>query len=475
MKETSRFYSSLGLLVFLNAIVKPAWIFGIDRAVQNEVGIAAYGSYFSIFNLSIVLSFLLDWGLTSFFNRQLSARDPRVLENAGSFLFLKLLFAVIYAAVMFLVAWVAGIHQWEIISYVILIQVLTSLFVFFRAVITSQQWFRMDAWLSVFDKLLMIVLCGILLYLPYLFGRISIRRFLLLQAACTSMAILLTLAILSAKNFHFSAKRLWLSRQVFRSALPFAVIVLLMSFHSRIDGFLLERISDAEEAGKYAAAYRLLDATNMVGYLLASFLLPYVARHRIANENIQPAILNIRHFLLVLAITISALAFFLAPWIQELLYHRSDKDSIRVLQWCLPALIGYSLVQVYGTSMTATGNILPFIFFTIIAIILNTTINIVLIPSLGAKASCIAAIVSQLFCGLGTMWYCRQKLKITVNIRSGLIYIFIAAAECGFLYASSDWRLDNWSKIAGTALLALVIVWVTKLFNLAILKTPVGK
>ena len=59
MKETSRFYSSLGLLIILNAIVKPIWIFGIDREVQNEVGAAAYGAYFSVFNLSIVLSFLL--------------------------------------------------------------------------------------------------------------------------------------------------------------------------------------------------------------------------------------------------------------------------------------------------------------------------------------------------------------------------------------------------------------------------------
>ena len=75
MKEISRFYSSLSLLIVLNAIVKPIWIFGIDRQVQNEVGVAAYGTYFSILNLSIVLSFLNDWGLTVFYNRHLAAKN----------------------------------------------------------------------------------------------------------------------------------------------------------------------------------------------------------------------------------------------------------------------------------------------------------------------------------------------------------------------------------------------------------------
>src|SRR6185503_376425 len=97
MKEPSRFYSSLRLLIILNVVIKPLWIFGIDRQVQNTVGTEVYGNYFSILNLSIVFSFLLDWGLTIFFNRQLSSQKTNFIDKAGSFLFIKLLFAVIYA------------------------------------------------------------------------------------------------------------------------------------------------------------------------------------------------------------------------------------------------------------------------------------------------------------------------------------------------------------------------------------------
>src|SRR5882724_4129125 len=115
MKESSRFYSSLGLLIILNMVIKPLWIFGIDRQVQNATGTAAYGNYFSLFNLSIVFSFLLDCGLTTFFNRQLASQKENIIDRAGSFLFIKLLFAFIYAGIVFSTAKIAGVDRYDIL------------------------------------------------------------------------------------------------------------------------------------------------------------------------------------------------------------------------------------------------------------------------------------------------------------------------------------------------------------------------
>src|SRR5574338_1107463 len=185
MKETSRFYSSLGLLIVLNAIIKPLWIFGVDRLVQNSVGTTAYGTYFSLFNLSIVFSFLLDWGFTSFFNRQLASKEKDFIDHAGYFLLIKFLFLLFYVAVVFFTAWITHIQRWDILFGVIFIQAFQSLFVFFRGVITAHQWFRTDAWLSVLDKTLMIIFCGSLLYLPAAFGAMTIVRFLFVQVSCS--------------------------------------------------------------------------------------------------------------------------------------------------------------------------------------------------------------------------------------------------------------------------------------------------
>ena len=51
--------------MLLNVIVKPVWIFAIDRKVQLEVGQIEYGSYFALLNLTIIFSFLMDLGFTT--------------------------------------------------------------------------------------------------------------------------------------------------------------------------------------------------------------------------------------------------------------------------------------------------------------------------------------------------------------------------------------------------------------------------
>jgi len=43
-----KFITNLALVIFLNLLVKPFWIFGIDRTVQNVVGAESYGLYFSL-------------------------------------------------------------------------------------------------------------------------------------------------------------------------------------------------------------------------------------------------------------------------------------------------------------------------------------------------------------------------------------------------------------------------------------------
>src|SRR5438045_8505572 len=140
----TKFYSSLLLLIGLNAVIKPIWIFGIDRQVQNITGIAEYGTYFSLLNLSIVFGFLLDWGLTNFINRELAAKRYDLQQQLGSFLLVKFLFALVYVLVTAAVAFLSGVKRWDILTGVMVIQVLTLLFVFFRSVITVNHWFITD-------------------------------------------------------------------------------------------------------------------------------------------------------------------------------------------------------------------------------------------------------------------------------------------------------------------------------------------
>src|SRR4029078_2933018 len=338
----SKFYSSLLLLIVLNAMIKPFWIFGIDRQGQNITGTVEYGTYFSLLNLSVVFGFLLDWGLTNFINRELATKKAELQQQLGSFLLLKILFAFLYTVIVIAVALLAGVKRWDMLAGVIVIQFLTFLFLFLRNIITANQWFKTDAWLSVLDKSLMILLAGGFIFLPAIFGSINIDKFLLAQIISTTIAVIIVVVILYSNKISFKKPNLgFFNRSVVYSVLPFALVVFLMSVHVRSDGFLLERIhpKGAHEAGIYAEAYRLLDASNMVGYLIASFSMPFIARLWSEEQPLEKTILETRHLQLMFAISIATIAIVLAPWLQKILYHRDDEYSIKVLRWCLPVLI----------------------------------------------------------------------------------------------------------------------------------------
>jgi O-antigen/teichoic acid export membrane protein len=467
MKASSRFYSSLGLLVVLNVLIKPVWIFFIDRQVQNQVGTTSYGVYFSLLNFSIVFSFLLDWGFTAFVNRQV-ATDEGMIYRISQLLRLKMLFVLVYAAVVFGAAFLTGIKEWEILLKVAGIQILTSLFIFLRAIITAQQWFRTDAWLSVLDKTLVILLCAGFIYLPATFGTISINIFLWMQLASTAFAIVCAILILQKKGILlFETRPTPGKNALLKAALPFALIILLMSAHYRLDGFLLERLhsNGAYEAGLYAGAYRLLDAANMVGYLFASFLLPFIAKQHHLNQDTRSVVLHSRHVLLLFALFISLAAIFMAPWIQRLLYHNNDGEAITVLQLSIPALIGYSAVQVYGTVLTATGHIVAFCRIVLVAVLLNITGNIIMIPGMGARGAAIAALFSQGFCGIATLVYAHKKCNTDIHARSILMYTFIGAVVSIILYAGVRKNINEWWLLAGAGIVVVLLAFVTRILD----------
>ena len=467
MNGSQKFYSSLLLLIILNLVIKPVWILGIDRQVQNTVGLQVYGQYFSLFNLSIITGFLLDWGMTTYYSRQLSRKNT-FMNLAGEFLTMKIALVIIYAFVIIVIAYVSGVRNWSILTGVICIQALTSFFLFFRAMITARQMFRVDAWLSVFDKSLMILLCGALLLFPATFGYMTIGKFIFFQVTCLGLAILIAAFILVKAGFRFDLGSIsFFKRSTIKTMLPYALIILVMSLHYRLYGFLLERLrpDGAYQAGLYASAYRLLDASNMVGFLFASFLLPYVARWSDDPLGVSSVTLNIRHVLVVFSLGIACTGIFLAPWMQNILYHNNNSESIEVLKWCLPALIGYSFVHIYGTLLTATGHILPFCLITFIAVAVNLVLNIFLIPLMGAKGSCIAALVSQSACGIATMYYAKEKLGIPIHKDSLFIYIVIGGAVGLLFYWGGNSNMDISLLLVVAIVTTILIMIITKLFR----------
>lgn len=417
------FFKGLSWLIILNLLVKPVWIFFIDRQVQNIVGFEEYGEYFAVLNLSYVLFFLADAGLSNMMNQRMSGN---LWVNVGQLLQLKFFLLLVYTGICFFAAWVSGIDQWEILLYVVIAQALASLFLFLRSIITAAQFFIADAWLSIIDKLLMVILCGALIYTS-LFGSLSLLLFLQIQTACTAIAIIISFLFILSKKLIVAEKKEEI-KKVFEQTFPFAIIILLMSLHYRLDGFLLERMNPngAMEAGIYASAYRLLDAGNMIGYLSGSFLVPFIAKNQNEKKLVGQAVLFTGQGLLFLSMMAITFTMVFAGWMQQLLYHTSNDYNTLIIQLCMAALPGYYLVHVCGSVLTATSKFKLFTRVLFLSVAINAILNFILIPSYGALGSSIAALVSQYTCGVALFFAASKELELSLGYRSGLFYLLTA-------------------------------------------------
>lgn len=416
------------LLVILNLMVKPIWIFAIDRQVQNLTGFTAYGQYFALLNLCIILNFLLDLGISAYFNREVAAQQVNGVTLFSDSLNGKLWLSVLFTAVVIAVAYITGIREYKLLFMLIAMQIGSSILLFVRAYLTAAQHYLQDAIISITDKLLVILIVGCIILFPGLTGPISIFRFVFIQVACIALSIIVGIFFLFRNVEKFTIRPFaGFRKEILFSSLPFAINIFLMTMMTRSDGFLLERLhaAGATEAGVYAAGFRLLDAFNMVGFLMAGFLLPYISRHWPNLNRFSPVLLACRHLLMLGSLFVAAFALAAPEYISALLYSREDKHTVDIIQIILLALPALSLIHIYGTTLTATRNIHTFIRISLFFSLATVLLNFYFIPQFGAKGCAIIAVSAQSLYALTVIYFARKKTGISLWLSFLPVYLAI--------------------------------------------------
>ncbi|MGM0504986.1 MAG: oligosaccharide flippase family protein, partial [Bacteroidota bacterium] len=196
-----KFFTNLTLLVFLNLLIKPFWIFGIDRTVQNVVGAEEYGLYFSLINFSLLLNMLLDLGITNYNNRNIAQNSHLLSKSLSSIVSLRLLLAIVYASVTVIAALILGYEgrQFYLLLFLIFNQFLASFILYLRSNLSGLHYFKTDSIISVLDRFIMIVICGLLLWGGVTESSFQIEWFVYAQTTAYLLTLILSLGIVYRK------------------------------------------------------------------------------------------------------------------------------------------------------------------------------------------------------------------------------------------------------------------------------------
>jgi len=465
-----KFITNLLLLLFLNVLIKPFWIFGIDRHVQNLVGAESYGLYFSLLNFSIILNILLDLGITNYNNKNIAQHHQLMKKHISNIVGLKFLLAGIYAVVCLSAALIIGYKEIQLHLLIFLIsnQFLISFTFYLRSNISGLHLFRTDSLLSVLDRSLMIIICSVLLFTNITHHTFRIEWFVYAQTAAYLIASLITLGVVLS---HTGKLKFQFDRRFFlvflRKSYPYALLVLLMSFYNRIDSVMLERLlpNGKEQSGIYAQAFRLLDAVSMFGVLFAGLLLPIFARMIKKREDIGSMVQFSFLLLFVPAIIISFSSGFYDTELMDLLYDGNIQLSASILQLLMVSFLGIASTYIFGTLLTANGSIRQLNWMAVVGMGINIGLNLILIPHFHAMGSAWASLVTQLFTALAQTILAVVILKLTINYRViGKLALFIGFV---FLAGYLSRQINTWYFGYGIMIISSILfALTTRLINL---------
>lgn len=427
----------------VNLLVKPLWILMIDRTVQNRVGHAEYGTYQALVNLSLIFNIVLDFGLTYYNTKTISGAPGKLRTLFPAVLSARLLLAAIYGIIIISAGVLAGYNSREILllSGILVIQSLNSLMLFLRSNVSALQKFRLDALLSVSDKLMMIVLCSVLLFVPAISVNFKIEWFVLAQITCYVLAAIISMWVLrkmASLSFKLSFNLQEVS-SIIKKSLPYATLIFLTTVHMRTDTILVERLSgvDSKEyAGIYAAGYRLLDVCNMFGIMFAGMLLPMFGKMLSKETDITPIVRLSANILLPVAFMITISAAFFGTDIMQLLYDDTDAYSGKVFAWLMACFPAYCIMYIYSTLLTANGNMQLLNKVAIAGVLINLPLNLWLIPQGQALAAAQVAFATQGTMAILYIFFSGKKLQLPKSPKWVGAYVFylILLATAAYLY-----------------------------------------
>jgi O-antigen/teichoic acid export membrane protein len=462
-----KFITNLILLVFLNLLVKPFWIFGIDRTVQNLVGDQNYGFYFALFNFSMILNILLDLGITNYNNRNIARHNFLLPKHLSNIVGLKLVLAIVYAVFCLTVATIIGYDkiQFHLLFFLIFNQFLISFTLYLRSNISALHLFRTDSIVSVLDRTIMIAICSILLFHSSFRPFFTIEWFVYAQTVAYIFTALITLAIVLKKSGKISVRfdiRFFL---VFlRKSYPYALLILLMSLYNRIDSVMLERLlpgeTGHEQAGIYAQAFRLLDAVSMFGVLIAGLLLPIFSKMIKQSEPVGEMVKLSFTLLIVPAIIIAVSSVYYDGEIMSLLYKSNTAYSSDILGILMIGFIGIATTYIFGTLLTANGSLKQLNIMAFSGMVLNVVLNLILIPRLQAYGSAYASLSTQIFTGITQLiiaiviFRLKPELKYILQI---LIFTTFAIVMAILTKNMGNWIYGYLTMITGSVLFAFII------------------
>lgn len=359
--------------------------------LARYLGAAGFGVLSAALALTGVFSILADLGTGTYLTREI-ARDPeRAPELAGKGLGNRLILSLIVLVLVFLFP-LTGIYRGAAAAVVMFIagyMLVSSFGSFFNSIFQGFQRMEYQTIWNILNSLF--ILAGVLLVV-WLGGDVVSVAIAYLIAAILS----LTYSILIFRK-RFFTPRISSDLNMLRESLPFGITSVFSLIYFWIDSVMLSLMKGDVSVGLYSAPYRLLTviASFYSVYLLAVF--PVMSRFYVeSSESLRFTYRRSIKYLIMIAIPLISIVFFLAPDIIRIIYSEEYLRSVPALQVLILASAFMFINGVTSNLLGSADRQVTVTRITGLGALFNVAVNLLLIPGFNFMGASAATVLTEL-------------------------------------------------------------------------------
>lgn len=348
-------------------------------------------------------------------------------------------------------------------------QFLVASILYFRSNLAGLHRFKADAFISVLDRSLLLVFMGALILFPRVFGEFQIMWLVYGQSLAYGIALISSFILLrkNLTQLKLRGNRAF-SRMILKKSLPYALLILLSMAYYKTDAVMLEQLLGDEGfyAGIYTMGFRFFEASNMIGFLFAGLLLPIFSRLIKKNESLDSIASSAFQLLFTGGVILAGIPWLVGDEILNFFYHDHIEQALLPFQILMSAFFFVMMSYLFGTILTARGDLRVMNFLALFGVILNVVLNFSLISKLQAEGSAWASLFTQGLISLTQMFLALRYSKLRFSRRT-LISMFVYSCFVGILFYVLAISSLSWVLKGGTFVcLGLVGAFLTRFLRM---------
>lgn len=389
---------NISWLGFASALVKPIWFVFITAACMRLLGVGEFGVMSAALSLGMIATATIDLGMIQYITREVARKPSHASRFFTNFLSLRFGNAVVAWISALVAALLLGYDKGGLaaVAFATIYTLALSITNFCRAVYHAFEDLRQEAIMLVVEKVLVIGMGFAVLY----WTRAASWT---LSGMATGMTVAMIANIWWIHRRYAPLEPRLLSssflRRSVRIMIPFGLAGLFTVMYYRVDLVMLEALIGEVPAGQYGAAYRILEALQLLPAIVAlAAAYPrmawlyhegYLARF---HKLLRMSAVGLFGAGALISGTIALLANELITLLAPDPSYGPAAGALRIVVWSFPFLCAN--FALYSALISMDQQRFAAVVLGL-AVLVNVAFNWMLIPRLGINGAAFATIIPE--------------------------------------------------------------------------------